>query len=147
MAHASFWAVFADSAARFGDRTAIEVQRAASYGDAAHRVERFTYRELHHMACVRAAWLASKGVCKGDRCAMLTANDAHWCAAYLGILRLGAVAVPLDTSYSAAQIATIVRDSGAKVLFVSQQLRPNAVDAGVEVLELHFEPNSLETLE
>ena len=93
------------------------------------------------MAGARAAWLAAKGIRKGDCCAILGANDAHWCAAYLGVLKLGAIAVPLDTTYSAAQVATIVRDSGAKVLFVSDKLRTNAVDAGIELLELHFEPN------
>ena len=137
---ANFWAVFADSAARFGDRTAIEMQRA-------DRLDRFTYRELHEMASARAAWLASKGIGKGDRCAILAYNDAHWCAAYLGILKLGAVAVPLDTNYSAAQVSTILRDSGAKVLFVSEKLKPNALEAGIELLQLHFEPNPMEPLE
>ena len=46
-----------------------------------------------------AAWLADASVARGDRCALLAENDAHWCAAYLGVLRLGAVAVPLDTAY------------------------------------------------
>ena len=68
-----------------------------------------------------AAWLAAEGIAPGDRCAILAHNDAHWCAAYLGILKRGAVAVPLDTNYSAAQVATILRDSGATLLFVSEQ--------------------------
>ena len=59
-------------------------------------------------------------------CAILADNDAHWCAAYLGILRLGAIAVPLDTNYSARQVATIVRDSGSRVLFANERLRPVA---------------------
>ena len=67
----------------------------------------------------RAAWLAAHGVAAGDRCAILADNDAAWCAAYLGILRIGAVAVPLDTNYSAAQVATIVRDASPRVLFVN----------------------------
>ena len=99
------------------------------------------------MALARAAWLSSRGIRKGDRCAILAANDAHWCAAYLGILKLGAVAVPLDTNYSAEQVSTIVRDSGAKMLFVSVKLRPNTLDAGIELLELHSEPDPLEPLE
>ena len=75
------------------------------------------------MASAWAAWLAAQGIAPGDRCAILAHNDAHWCAAYLGILKRGAVAVPLDTNYSAAQVATIVRDSGAKMLFVSEKLQ------------------------
>ncbi len=129
---ANFWAVFADSVARFGDRTAIEIQRA-------DRLDRFTYRELHDMAGARAAWLASKGVRKGDRCAILAHNDAHWCAAYLAILKLGAVAVPLDTNYSADQVATIVRDSGATILFASDKLLANAADTSEHVANIHGE--------
>ena len=95
MAPSNLWTLFSDTVTRFGDRTAVEIQRA-------DRVDRYTYRQLHDMALARAAWLASQGIAKGDRCAILAHNDAHWCAAYLGILKLGAIVVPLDTNYSAA---------------------------------------------
>ena len=52
-----------------------------------------------------AAWLAAHGVGYGDRCAILADNDARWCAVYLALLRLGAIAVPLDTNYVATQVA------------------------------------------
>src|SRR5215203_2046123 len=103
----NFWSVFAETVSRFGEKTAVEIQRA-------DRIDRFTYRQLNDMASAWASWLAQQGINAGDRCAILAANDAHWCAAYLGILKRGAVAVPLDTNYSAAQVATIVRDSESK---------------------------------
>jgi acyl-CoA synthetase (AMP-forming)/AMP-acid ligase II len=109
--------------ARFGDRTAVEVQRRGG-------LERFTYNELHAIAVANAEWLACRGVAPGDRCALYAENDAHWCAAYLGILRLGAIAVPLDTNYSAAQIATILSDCGARVLFVNERLAAHAAESG-----------------
>ena len=139
---ANFWTVFAETVARFGDRTAVEVQRA-------DRVDRFTYHQLHDMAAAWASWLAHEGITAGDRCAILAANDAHWCAAYLGILKLGAVAVPLDTNYSADQVATIVRDSGSRLLLVSDTLRANASAAGVPLTNLHQnpEPNRTKPLE
>src|SRR5688572_8776188 len=99
------------------------------------------------MASAWAVWLAAEGLAAGDRCAILAHNDAHWCAAYLGILKCGAVAVPLDTNYSAPQVATIVRDSGAKLLLVSETLRANALSAGVPLINLHLEPNRTEPLE
>ena len=68
-------------------------------------------------------------VSAGDRCAILADNDAYWCGAYLGILALGAIAVPLDTNYSATQVATILSDSGARVLFVNDRLAPLATEA------------------
>ena len=130
----SFWSVFAETVSRFGDRTAVEIQRA-------DRVDSFTYRRLHDMASAWASWLAQNGIAAGDRCAILAANDAHWCAAYLGILKRGAIAVPLDTNYSAAQVATIVRDSGAKLIFASEKFATPARECGARFVNVHVEPN------
>ena len=134
MPQQNFWAVFAETVARFGEKTAVEILRA-------DRVDRFTYRQLHDMASAWGAWLSRQGTAAGDRCAILAANDAHWCAAYLGILKCGAVAVPLDTNYSAAQVATIVRDSGAKLVLASRNLEPMARGSGVPIFDLHTEPS------
>ena len=150
MPQQNLWTVFADTVARFGERTAVEVQRPIPLagGPAGDRVERYTYRQLHDMASSWASWLAQQGITAGDRCAILAANDAHWCAAYLGILKRGAIAVPLDTNYSAAQVATIVSDSSAKVVFASKQFEPMARASGVQMVDLHTEPGtSLEPLE
>ena len=99
MSATNIWTAFSDAADRFGDKTAVEILRS-------DRVDTFTYRQLQSMASAWAAWLASQGIVRGDRCAILAQNDAHWCAAYLGILKLGAIAVPLDTNYSASQVST-----------------------------------------
>jgi len=140
LAQPNLWTVFSDTVARFGERTAVEIQR----GD---RLDRFTYRQLSDLASAWAAWLAAEDIAAGDRCAILAHNDAHWCAAYLGILKRGAIAVPLDTNYSASQVATIVRDSGARMLFVSDKLKANTVEAGVPTANLHQEPNRTPPLE
>ena len=133
--------MFAATVAKFGKRVAIEVQRS-------DRVDRFTYRQLHDLAVAHGSWLVANGVQPGDRCAILAHNDAHWCAVQLGILRAGATAVPLDTNYSAKQVATIVRDCGARLLFVSERLRPVVVDAlnsglldaGIDIVDVHSAP-------
>jgi len=137
------WSVFTATVARFGRRVAIEVQRP-------DRVDRFTYQQLHDLAVAHGVWLAASGVQPGDRCAILAHNDAHWCAVYLGILRAGGIAVPLDTNYSAKQVATIVRDSGARLLFVSERLRPVVVEAlndglidpQIDIADLHSAPGT-----
>jgi long-chain acyl-CoA synthetase len=74
--------------------------------------------------------MAAQGVVRGDRCAILADNDARWCAVYLGLLRLGAIAVPLDTNYSAAQVATVLGASGARLLVAGTRLLPVAEGAG-----------------
>ena len=137
MPQQNVWSVFAETVTRFGDKTAVEIQRAVTLagGPAGDRVDRFSYRQLHDMASAWASWLSQQGIGAGDRCAILAANDAHWCAAYLGILKRGAVAVPLDTNYSAAQVATIVRDSGAKMVFASKKFILMARGSGVPIIE------------
>ena len=103
----NFWEVFEAAADRFPDNVAVEVQRQDA-------LERVTYRELRAMAEAVARWLLAQGIGRRDRCAILADNDARWCAVYLGMLRIGAVAVPLDTNYSAAQVQTVLSASGAR---------------------------------
>ncbi len=138
MSQPNLWAVFAETVARFGERTAVEILRA-------DRVESVTYQQLHDMAAAWATWLGEQGIRAGDRCAILAANDAQWCAAYLGILKCCAVAVPLDTNYSADQVRTIINDSGAKLVIVSDKLRANTAGAGVPLASLHDSPDSPES--
>jgi long-chain acyl-CoA synthetase len=137
---ANIWSVFADAVERFGNQTAVEIQRA-------DRVDSVTYRRLHDMASAWASWLAHNGIAAGDRCAILAGNDAHWCAAYLGILKRGAIAVPLDTNYSAAQVATIVRDSGARLIFASEKFEAPARDSGARYVNLHQQPDRTKPVE
>ena len=111
-------------AAASPDLVAIEVLGA---GDA---VRQTTYRELDAEAGRIATWLKGAGVARGDRAAILADNDAAWIAAYLGVLRLGAVAVPLDTAYKAPQVRTVLADSGARVLFTTERYLDTARKAG-----------------
>jgi long-chain acyl-CoA synthetase len=108
----NFFEQFAWAADRHSASTAIEVQRK-------DRVDVISYGRLREMAERTAAWLAVIEIAPGDRCAILADNDADWCAAYLGILRCGAVAVPLDTAYKASQVETLLRDSSARVFFTT----------------------------
>ncbi|MCC7125802.1 MAG: AMP-binding protein, partial [Acidobacteria bacterium] len=127
--------VFEQTVRQFGSRVAVEVQRKDG-------LDRFTYDELSGLRLDRARRLIELGVAAGDRCAILAHNDAHWCAAYLGILTAGAIVVPFDTNYSPAQVATILRDAGVRVLFASERLREVAEAAlaevpGVALLDIH----------
>jgi long-chain acyl-CoA synthetase len=110
-------------AAASPDLVAIELLAASD------AVKQTTYRELDGQAGRIAAWLQSTGVSRGDRAAILADNDAMWIAAYLGVLRLGAVAVPLDTAYKAPQVRTVLADSGARVLFTTERYLDTARQA------------------
>jgi len=78
-----------------------------------------SYGEMDRTSSNLGAWLLDTGLAPGDRVAILADNDARWIAAYLGVLRIGAVAVPLDTAYKPAQVKTVLDNSGARLLFTS----------------------------
>jgi long-chain acyl-CoA synthetase len=66
-----------------------------------------------------ALGLASLGVSRGDRVAIMSDSRPEWLLADLAILTLGAVTVPVYATLTAAQACYIVRDSGARLAFVS----------------------------
>jgi long-chain acyl-CoA synthetase len=117
-----FYELVAAAVDEFPDNIAIEVQHR-------DRLEQVTYARLREMAERTAAWLAMIGLDPGQRAAILADNDAPWCAAYLGILRRGAVAVPLDTSYKASQVQTLLVDSAARVMFTTAKYLPTVIAA------------------
>ncbi len=57
----------------------------------------FTYRDLRNSTARIIEVLQDNGIAYTDRVGLLGANSLFWVAAYLGILQLGAVAVPLST--------------------------------------------------
>jgi len=63
--------------------------------------------------------LRALGLEPGDRVAILSENRPEWAFADLAILAAGAVDVPIYASLTAPQVLYILKDSGAKVAFVS----------------------------
>ena len=108
-----FYQRFVQSADQWPDNVAVELQRS----DPALPIERYTYAELRRMAESAANWLAKLPLERGARCAILAANHPRWVAAYLGVLAAGGIAVPLDTAFHADQIATLLRNCDATLLF------------------------------
>ncbi len=97
--------------------------------------EPVTYRELNFRANRVANGLQAAGVAKGDRVAIMLPNIPEFVYAFVGTLKLGAVAVPFNTLYKGGEILHILKDSGAKVLIgltnfapMINELRPELPD-------------------
>ena len=87
------------------------------------RGETTTWRELHARVERLAAALAARGVAAGDRVAMLMGNRPEYMEALLAANRLGAIGVPVNFRLAAGEIAYILENSGATVLFVDESRR------------------------
>jgi long-chain acyl-CoA synthetase len=83
---------------------------------------RVTYREWKRRSDAVAARLADAGVEPGDRVLLSAANHPDWPIAYFGILRAGAVAVPVDAAMEAAGLDVILRASKAAAAIVDEKV-------------------------
>ena len=72
------------------------------------------HREMHELSLRFATALHDLGIKKGDKVAMLLPNCPQFIIAYLGILRLGAVASTMSPLYTPREIRHQLNDSGSK---------------------------------
>ncbi|MBZ5647325.1 MAG: long-chain fatty acid--CoA ligase [Acidobacteriia bacterium] len=86
-------------------------------------------RELYRDVVGTAKSLARWDVHKGDRVAILSENRPEWAVADYATLLLGAVVVPIYPTLTAEQTAHILRDSGARIIFVSTIEQMKKVEA------------------
>jgi len=77
--------------------------------------------ELYRSVAGIARTLESWGIQKGDRVAILSENRPEWTIADFAALLLGAVVVPIYSTLTGEQTAHLLRDSGARVIFVSTE--------------------------
>jgi len=75
-----------------------------------------TWREFDTKANRFANLLLSRGVKKGDKVAILLMNCLEWLPIYFGILKTGALAVPMNYRYSADEIKYCLGLSDSSVL-------------------------------
>ncbi|MGL4797769.1 MAG: amino acid adenylation domain-containing protein, partial [Cellulosilyticaceae bacterium] len=78
--------------------------------------ERLTYEALDTCANQVAKYLQMQGVAKGDIVGIAQERSSGCIVSILGILKIGAVYLPIDTTYPQERVDYMLKDSGAKVL-------------------------------
>src|SRR5262245_36262027 len=96
-------ALVADTVARYGEREALVTER--------HRLD---YAKLDRVADRLAGHFHRLGVARGDRVVLYLPNDREFVYALLAVLRLGAVAVPVNVREQRPELAFILAQCGAK---------------------------------
>jgi long-chain acyl-CoA synthetase len=94
-----------------------------------------TYEELDERSARVAGLLAARGVEPGDRVGLMLANVPQFPMLYYGVLRAGAVVVPMNPMLKAREVEYYLGDSGARLIFawhaVADEAAKGAEAAGV----------------
>lgn len=87
----------------------------------ADSTRRVSYRQLSELAARVCRYLASAGLRKGDRVAMVVSNSAEYAGIFYGIWAAGGVTVSLNTQAKAKDIINWVSHSDARWLFIDRR--------------------------
>ena len=108
-----------------------------------------SYAQLWDAVGRMTSMLAFLGVAPGDRVALMLPNVPAFPIAFYGVLRAGAVVVPVNPLLKSREVAYNLRDSGAKVLLAwhtaAEEASKAAAETGARVIEV-TEPSLAELL-
>ncbi|MGN9843139.1 long-chain-fatty-acid--CoA ligase [Nonomuraea sp. H19] len=88
-----------------------------------------TYGALDELSARLAGLLRCRGIGAGDRVAIMLPNVPEFGVVYYGVLRIGAVVVPLDPLLKRREIAAYLGDCGARLL-IAWHAFAEAAEAG-----------------
>ncbi|MEN2980551.1 class I adenylate-forming enzyme family protein [Tistrella bauzanensis] len=108
---ADLTALLRDSFARLPDAEAV------IDGD-----RRITYATLDEAADRLAGGLAARGIVQGDRVGLLLNNRAEFVIAWVACIRLGVIAVPLNTREQKPELAYVLGNCGARAVIFEAEL-------------------------
>jgi long-chain acyl-CoA synthetase len=112
--------VLTDSAANHGDNVAVKLDDAE-----------LTYKQLDGASAHVAGLLREKGIEPGDRVGIMLPNVPYFPVVYYGVLRLGAVVVPMNVLLKGREVEFYLKDPEAKVVFAWHDFA-EAAETGAE---------------
>jgi long-chain acyl-CoA synthetase len=86
--------------------------------------QRARYRDIDDHAGRLAGWLAGQGVHKGDRVVLLLENSLEYVISYYGVLRAGAVAVPLNPDLGPQGLVPLMADLDPRGVICCRKSEP-----------------------
>src|SRR5262245_5145123 len=102
----------------------VVTERAATRGDAEALVTaraRLSYRDLHVAVRRAAKAMHALGVRRGDFVGILMGNDETWVTLFCAAATIGAVTVPINTRFKAAELAFCLAQADVKALFTADR--------------------------
>ena len=94
-----------------------------------------TYSELNSRANRIANALKANGIQRGDRVGLYLPNIPEFAICYLAIMKVGAIAVSINTMFKSEEVKYIVNDSEPKIIFTVAELVQNIDRANCTCVE------------
>jgi long-chain acyl-CoA synthetase len=116
----------------------------------------YTYAAFDDASARFATYLAEQGIEPGDRVGIMLPNTPAFAIVFYGIIRRGAVAVPMNPLLKSAEVEYYLANTGAKALFATPVFAADAEagaqaagaachfgdDAALNTLLVNYEPTS-----
>lgn len=134
--------LFFEAVDRFGAAAAFQ------RFETAERIVDISYLEALETVQRASAALTRRGVEPGDRVAILSENRPEWAMADYACLCSRIIVVPVYPSLTASQVAYILDDSGAELVFASNQgqaekLMEAGAELGIELTVVTFDETTV----
>jgi long-chain acyl-CoA synthetase len=103
--------LFNTSCEKYGERPCLSMalEQPLTYAEVSEKVEKL------------ATALYSSGVKKKDKIAILAENSPNWGIAYLAIIRLGAIVIPILPDFLGTDVRHILTESNVKYIFTTKR--------------------------
>ena len=95
----------------------------------------YTYKQLNQLANRVANVFQGLGIKKGDRVALFLPNIPEFVISYLGILKIGAVAVSVNVMLKSAEVSYILNDCAAKAIITTESQSEYVQEADLPELQ------------
>ena len=86
-----------------------------------HGEVRANYAEINNRANHLARWLIENDISKGDRVVLLLENSLEYVVSYYGVLKAGAVAVPLSTDLKPDSLRHLLKELNPSIMISSSK--------------------------
>src|SRR5438876_6722729 len=102
-----------------------------------------TFQQIKDRSDPFAAALAGLGIAKGDRVGIMLPNCPQYIVAAFAVLRLGAIIVNVNPTYTAREVLTVANDSAMRVLITLDRLAPLVLGSRAQTAIEHVIVTSL----